>query len=222
MKTTAIKTENWNFPCNTLIIGKRAAGKTELSKRILRIIAPRLYRCDIFSYKIFQSNYDDIVRDVGNKVYYNDIIGNSDPLGEIVSKHTALKENNNRDTMIILDDVYPILRIPYDILKRCKENNIYLVVTTQYPYNDPEINNLFDNIIIFKEEFTSNLRRLHKYYPIVEDFMTFNQIVKKSTKLRNALMIKQHTDSDGRIIGYDYSTLENTPVNNMFRDIVVV
>lgn len=63
---------------------KQCVGKTEFAKKILRRMSMKIYRCDIFSYKIFKSNFEDVLDEMQNTVYFNNFMDIANPLHNVV------------------------------------------------------------------------------------------------------------------------------------------
>lgn len=162
---------------NYLIIGKRACGKSYLVKNIILQINKKFpsnkyilftsinQYSDIFSNceKIITSNYKEELTKL-----YNYII-NEKEKGDI-STYT-----------IIIDDIYEQLQIFEQIILNGRHYNINIIMCQNFPQTmKPLLRCNFDTIMIFKDDFIDNKKRLYEYYfGVIPTFKIFNQIMEK-------------------------------------------
>lgn len=169
-----------------LIVGSRASGKSELTKKFITEINEMKQVDEYFifcnSHENYSKNYDNVYND-----YDNNIIKN------IIKKQIEdTKNNNSKHVLIILDDVIisnKRFTLFYNLFEKANNCNISCILSTNY-FGGYFKNKNYNYVCFLRNNNSKNL-----IYDYVKDFINypnfqyFNHIFDKLKKF-DYLMIK--------------------------------
>lgn len=189
------KSDVSNKTMATLIIGRRECGKTHLVKDIINSynehnMIEELY---IFTHEHKKQNYTDIVYNIDDimhlpinnyETYFEDFLK---MVGEKQhKKYVEGKNNSSKNTMIVLDDIISNHKITRtqefkNFICNIHTLGINLICTLQFSTGIcPEMRYQFDNVILFKDNNISNIKRCYEhYFGMISKFEYFNHFVSK-------------------------------------------
>lgn len=182
-----------------LMIGKRAAGKTQLCIDIMQ----ELYntkKVDEFIVISPNDKYQKKYTFVDLKYVFCEY--KSEIIEKILDRqHMCIEKKTPINLMIIFDDCLnnhrsidkPLLELLFNA--RCYK--ITYIITCGYPLLPVELRSNFDYVFLFHEDYISNQKRLYDHYAgMFPTFETFRQILLELTNNHSALVINNRKSSN--------------------------
>lgn len=181
---------------NTLIIGKRATGKTSfIICEIYRLIEndiDQIYVITPEEYS-FQSEYKKIT----NKTYL---------LRDMPDILSHIKDNHDQRCLIVMDDVSELEKSSAfkEIIINGRNLHVTVAISLQYPMFSPGIRGNIDNIVVAHDNNLSTVKRLYEqYFGIYPSFTIFKEIIQTLPKYKFLFIINTSiTHNYDDVIGY--------------------
>lgn len=186
---------------NILIIGKRASGKSWLSRDIIHhyrnipggIVVSPTEQLNPFYINFFPDLY--IHHNLDNNI-----------LQKIIARQAILSKNKNLDSssMLVMDDCLhydeKLINDPnlVEILYNGRHYKLTQLVLVPYPLGfRPEIRANFDYVFLFGDDLCSNQKRIYDHYAgMFPSFNVFREVFNEYTKDYGAIVIDNKCKSD--------------------------
>ena len=183
----------------TLIIGKRGAGKSWLIRDLIRTNNSESDMCVFSPAEKHTPFYFKNFPNATIKLEYS-----PGDIRELLDEQTeCLHRGSPRNLCLVLDDCLSSRgnwlkdESFYDLLMNGRHYNIALYITMQVPMGmTPEIRARFDTVFLFTDDFISNQKRMYDHYAgMFPDFESFRQNFLNLTGDHSALVIFNRSNS---------------------------
>ena len=168
-----INKENYR---NLLIIGKRKAGKTSTIKHFIEnFVSIHGDYCKVVIFSQKKQEYENIITNIDD--VYNELFDN------LLNSLYESQKNKKEQMLLIIDDSVFINNKLSDslvnILKNKDDYKIKTIIANQFHLSlKPHVRLNFDTVIVFKDDNTSNIKRMYEhYFGCVPSYSAFNAII---------------------------------------------
>lgn len=169
------------------IIGSRYSGKTTLVIQLLQEIYKykknKSIKCVIFTL-LSKHKQSYINAGFSKRFLYSEYDE------KILNQITNFKDDNNTETILVIDDLLIDLAICEIIMNNVKYKTT-IIFTSQFPQNSsPTIRHNIDATFIFADNYITNLKKIYESYAIIfPTFESFTKVFNKATQNYNSMVI---------------------------------